>query len=335
MSNQQTNTPTPKSPLDFLNLPKPDLSKLPQFQRANELSDQVRARQPVPQEQIPQPKAEVPKPVVKEEVVPEVQEQPVFDVTDYLNLEDSNGTSETKATDESSKESISEESTDTSSSAKTEPAESTDQSSDEPGETFTKDDNFKRLRTKVKAQEDALKAKDTELQSVAEKLKKYETGEIVPDVLQELQNENAKLSRYEKLHNLKASPEYFNTYVKPLDELTGSLKTLAKEYDLPEEVLDAALNTTSKAELNRFLSDHFDTVGAIEAQGIVTKIKSLKESAVKAEQEPAKELARLQQEQQAIRQEQNARRRKSISEATRSAWSQSYDEICQEGIAVE
>jgi hypothetical protein len=132
-------------------------------------------------------------------------------------------------------------------------------------------ENYLKLRTRTKEQKETIQQLQAREKELAEKVTRYETGEVVPDILKEKEETISKLSYFEKLHNLKMSKEYTDTYVTPINRLAVKLKETFAEYGLPPENLDAAvnhaLNTKNKAQLNEFLSDlGFDSVGADEVK---------------------------------------------------------------------
>lgn len=191
--------------------------------------------------------------------------------------------------------------------------------------------NFKNLRTKVRSITEELTQKDTELQEIRSKLEKYETGEEYPESVQHLNNRVQELSRYEKLVNLKTSPEYQDKFIKPIEEKTSKLKELGKDYGLPEEVISKAVSLENKAELNRFLSSHFDQVGALEAKTLISEVQGLQSQAKEAEAAPENSLERLVQEARAIRETKKIEAREIIHSTLHNAWEGALVDIKKEG----
>lgn len=200
-------------------------------------------------------------------------------------------------------------------------------------------ENYIRLRTKAKEAVKTAKeltAKKAELEA---ELERYKTGEVVPEILQEKENKIAELSKYEKLYNLKSSEEYREKYVKPISANTEKLKQIFKDYGVDDSELDAAISHTlsldNKAQLNAFLSENFDSVGASEVKEIVQGMKALQAEAKTLEAEPESMLTRLQEESEQIRQAEEARRFSSITETAKTSWVESLLDIRQEGKLTE
>ena len=192
-------------------------------------------------------------------------------------------------------------------------------------------ENFKKLRTVLKEKSKALKEVTKEKENLAKTVERYETGAALPQVLKEKEDEISRLSHFEKLHSLKTSKEYQDKYVKPLSNLRNKLNQIATDYELPPEELNKALDITNTAELNRFLSSHFDDVGALEVKQVLNQMKELQSGAQQAESEPSKALQDLEQEHQRIEQFRVAERRQKIAGVSRDAWTDSLIQIREEG----
>lgn len=196
-------------------------------------------------------------------------------------------------------------------------------------------ENFKRLRGVVRETKKTLKTKEEELEAVNQKLQQYESGEVFPEVLKEKENRIAHLERCEKLVSLKTSPYYHEAFIKPLTETQEKLVALAKDYEIPEDVINQALSVTNRAELNRFLSSHFDDVGALEAKQLITDIQDIREEALEAEQEPQSSLQKIIQESETLQLERKKQERQTMSRVSKDAWVDSLLNIKEEGIAAE
>lgn len=196
-------------------------------------------------------------------------------------------------------------------------------------------ENFKKLRIKAKETLKTLAQVQEEKARIEAELNKYKTGEVVPEILQEKENRIAQLSHYEKLHNLKMSPDYQEAFVKPLNKLQTRLSEFAKDYNIPPEQLNKALNITNQADLNRFLSDHFDEIGGLEVKQLLNEVKTIQTKAHDAEKEPAKALAELQEEHTRISQIRNAERKNGIAAKSKEGWVKSLFKIREEGKAQE
>jgi hypothetical protein len=200
-------------------------------------------------------------------------------------------------------------------------------------------DNYIKLKTKAKEAVKNYKELKSQYEVAASELAKYKNGEVVPEVLQNLENKVAELSKWEKLHNLKASEEYQDRFVKPLGETTERIKALFKDYGAEDESVEAAVNHAlsleSKADLNKFLSANFDVLGAEEARTLIATTKQLREDAKAAELEPAQALERLQLESQAIKQAQDAQRVERIRGTSKNAWVEALTDIRNDGKITE
>lgn len=202
-------------------------------------------------------------------------------------------------------------------------------------------EHFKKLRKSQGELKRTLADTIKERQELSDKLKLYETGEIVSDVLKEKDEEITRLAQFEKLVNLKGSREYKEKYVTPIEQTKQKLKEIFADYGVPAEQLDhvvnKALNTSKRPELNAFLIEHLgnDELGASEAKAHVFKAWELQKAAQDAEAEPAKALENLQQEQQAVTQVREQERRGRIVKVAENTWVETLNEIRTEGQLLE
>lgn len=202
-------------------------------------------------------------------------------------------------------------------------------------------EHFKRLRTSHSELKRTAAQLKEERDTLAEKVKKYDTGEVVPEVLLKKDEEITRLSKYEKLVNLKGSKEYREKFAEPIQEARNKLKEKFAEYNVPEEALEnvvnSAFNTKTGRDLNLFLQDHFgnDELGALEAKTIITKAREIQKAAYEAEKEPAKMMETLQQESDAVMQVRENNRKQKIVGSAKSSWVESIEEIRTEGQLVE
>lgn len=191
--------------------------------------------------------------------------------------------------------------------------------------------NFKKLRTKFKETARTLKERDTEAQTLKETLKKYETGEANPELVNSLKTKIEELEPYQYLHDLKRSEAYKDKFIAPINNLSEKLKALGKDYEISEEALQHATTITNTRDLNQFLLNHFDDVGALEAKQVITQIQSLHTDARNAEEQPRTALERMTQEHQEILQEKDRTRKNNIAESSKTAWQHTINEIRSEG----
>lgn len=196
-------------------------------------------------------------------------------------------------------------------------------------------ENFKRLRKAYKEHKEKYKEIETKYTTAEAKLKEYETGAAVPEIVQRLENKVAAATKWEKLHNLKMSEEYQKEFAEPLNETTNKLKAIATDYGYEENLLDQALKLNSEAQLNGFLSEHFDPVGAVEIKQLVAKAKDISMRAKAAESEPEAVMQRLREEQEARFAAQEEQRISKISTTAKSAWAEAISDLQKEGKMTE
>ena len=202
-------------------------------------------------------------------------------------------------------------------------------------------EHFKKLRTSHREVKKTLAEKIREAEELKDKVTKYETGEIVPDLIRQKDEEIARLSSYEKLVNLKGSKEYKEKYVTPLQDTKAKLKEIFADYGVPQEELDTvinkALNAQKRPELNSFLLDHLgnDELGAAEAKSHIFKAWDIQKQAQEAEAAPAQALEALQQETEALNQHREIERQNKIVSVAKSTWLETLNEVREEGHLLE
>lgn len=195
----------------------------------------------------------------------------------------------------------------------------------------SKEVNFKKVRKEFHETKQTLKQKEEELAAAQEKIKQYETGENFPEIIKEKDKKIAELSKYEKVVALKVSDAYKEKFVKPIQTAKAKLKELTESYGLPPEQVQEVLSLKNVKELNSFLSDNFDPVGALEVKQLINTIKETEQAAVSAEAEPQESLQSIEQEFAEIRQQQRRQEVEKISRAAKSVWVETLNEIRQEG----
>jgi len=196
-------------------------------------------------------------------------------------------------------------------------------------------ENFKKLKTSYKTTKETLKAAEARTKELEQKLKDYDTGASVPSVIQDLENKVALSQKWEKLHNLKMSDEYAEEFVKPLDESKRRLSVLAEEYGLDIDDMEHAINLKSERDLNGFLSDKFDSIGAMEVKQLITKSRDIMTRAQAAEQEPAAVMQRLHEENTVRLAAADVARKSKITAVAKSAWREAVDDLQKEGKMTE
>jgi len=201
--------------------------------------------------------------------------------------------------------------------------------------TTDKEENFKNIRKKLGEVSTTIKEKEKVIEELSTKVKKYETGEELPEVIKQKDAEIERLSRFEKLMSLKTSPAYKEAFIEPLERVQGRLGEIAKDYAIPEEVINNALNLTNKKELNEFLTEHFDDVGALEVKELVTEAQQIRSRAEEAEAEPMNALSELEKSYKNTLAQRRQQANNAIIETSKSSWVDSLINIKQEGKITE
>jgi transcriptional regulator with XRE-family HTH domain len=196
-------------------------------------------------------------------------------------------------------------------------------------------ENFKKLRTVVKETRAAKKQLEEELGNTRSKLEKYEKGEVVPDIIQAKDQRIQQLEQYEKVVNLKMSPEYQTKFVEPAVNLKQELHQIGQDYGVPPHIMEQAVGITNRRDLNNFLSRHFDDVGGLEVKRVIGELQTLGESAVEAEQNAGESLQRLRTEFHE-KELQRAQERSKVFEVTaKDAWNSALKKTAEEGVFKE
>jgi hypothetical protein len=196
-------------------------------------------------------------------------------------------------------------------------------------------DNFHRLRTKLKSVLKERKAdveRLQELENLKKRVSEYESGAAVPDILQAQLARIAELEVYEKRYNFTGTPAYQKEFAEPLKAKKEALVALAKDYNLSEDVLNAAFKAKSQAEEDALLSKHFgNPLGASQAKNLLQEIRSIQIRAAEAEKEPVQSLARMQQENDRILAEERARANELIKHTSKEGWNEALVTLREDG----
>lgn len=195
--------------------------------------------------------------------------------------------------------------------------------------------NFKNVRKILNETKTQLTTKEKELQEAKAELEKYKTGEVMPDLVMQKEAEIARLSKYEKLLSLKTSPEYQEKYIKPLSTIKDQLTAIANDYRIPPAKLLGAVNVRNQADLNKFLSSHLDDGGFLEVKQLIKQAQGIQDQAQAAEQEPQEAMQKLLAEGEQARIQKMTAQRESIKTTTRSVWEEAYNDVKEEGKALE
>lgn len=196
-------------------------------------------------------------------------------------------------------------------------------------------DSIKNLRRIVNDHKDLLRSRDEELEQVRQELSKYQTGEAVPDVIQELNQKLDEAEKYRKIVDLKSSREYQSSFVKPMREMYSSLMEYAKEYGLDQQTVNQLVNTENSAQINQILSRKVDPIGGIEVKKLVMDMHALKRKANEAEADPANSLERLVTEAANAREDAHRVSTDNLISASKQAWTDVSARIHSDGVFVE
>lgn len=204
---------------------------------------------------------------------------------------------------------------------------------DEPKNTTA--ENFRNIRKSLNETKSQLKEKENTLTQLQAELESYKKGEALPDVIKEKEDRIAELERYEKLVSLKTTKEYQEKYIQPILSIQNKLTEIAKDYEIPEEIMVQAMTINNRAELNRFLANHFDELGASEVKQLITQAKTLESEAKEAEKEPQTALEKLVAESKKIQEDKRRQQREALRTKSKDGWVESLLEIKNEGRALE
>lgn len=187
---------------------------------------------------------------------------------------------------------------------------------------------MKKLREKYKTVNKKNKEYYAELEALKPKLKGYEDGTAVPEVVTALQKRIEELEPYEKAQNFKASTVYREKFAKPIREAQEKLKELAVNAEVDVDILNKAFAAENEIESNKILANAFaDPLSAIEAKGLIKSIKNVQDQAAEAEKDAVSSLARLQEENDRIENEQKEKVRGEFLYNSKEAWSESLQHL--------
>lgn len=196
-------------------------------------------------------------------------------------------------------------------------------------------ENFKNIRKSLNETKTKLQEREEALAKAQATLDKYEKGEELPPSAKELKDKVEKLSHYQQIVELETSDEFQNTYVKPLTTIQTKLTNIAKDYEIPENVIDQMLGMESQRELNSFLSDHFDNVGAMEVKSLINETNELRRQAEAAKKAPKEALNRLVEEAQVAKITTFKRQVEQIHSKATGAWERSLTRLRASGTTPE
>lgn len=196
-------------------------------------------------------------------------------------------------------------------------------------------EHFKKMRATARQ----LKKEKTELEAqhlaLQERLNQYESAELTPQAIEERDRRIAELEPYEKIVNVKRSPGYQLRVTQPLTRCHARLEAIANDYRIPKEVIQRAAQETNEAQLNGFLSEHFDAIGGLEVKQLIGEIKGIHADAAALEQEPEHALQELNATYEQYEQQQHAQRMEVFTSVANSAFDKALSRAKEEGVAHE
>lgn len=205
----------------------------------------------------------------------------------------------------------------------------------EPTPEVIQKEHYQNLRAKTKEAKKAARELEAKFKEAESELTKYKTGEIVPDLLREQNDKIERLSRFEKLINVKTSEEYIEQVAAPLNDKVSKLKDVFRSYRIDESQLDAALDhflaDRPEAEQNAALLEHFDVLGAQKVSGMLEDIRGLKSKEAELESEPTRVFEQLQAESQARKTTEEIQRTTRIKEVAQDGWVEALLDIRNDG----
>jgi len=190
-------------------------------------------------------------------------------------------------------------------------------------------ENFKKLRTKLKAVTKERAVFSEELEGLRKKVKEYDDGLAVPDVTQRQTDRITELEKYERIYNLKASPVYQEKIATPLTKESDNLQTLATDHTVEVSDLHKAFGAATDKETNQMLMQAFkgDEVAVLDAKVIFKNIKRIQNDSRALESDAQTSFTRMQEDNDRILAEKQQKANASIVHASRGAWSDSLAEL--------
>lgn len=207
--------------------------------------------------------------------------------------------------------------------------------SEEVAAVFPAAKNFRKLREKHREAKTKLQETESQIKTLQEQIDSYKTGTAIPDKVVEMQSQIDELRKYKYAVDLKATDEYQQKYIAPMQEARNSIVALAKEYNIPEEVVAKYIENPSAKEVNRFLSEHFDPAAIVTMQQFIGEYRGTKAQAIRAEQDAGETYNTLISDTKASRTVAAERGREKLLSAANDAWIRSALKIKKEGKIAE
>lgn len=196
-------------------------------------------------------------------------------------------------------------------------------------------EHFKKLRSTARQLKKEKTELETQHQAMQERLNHYESAALTPKAIEERDRRIAELEPYEKIVNVKRSPGYQLKITEPLTKRHSRLEAIANDYGIPKEVIHRAAQETSEAQLNGFLSQHFDPIGGLEVKNLISEIKDLNSQAAAMEEEPAQAMQELNATYEQYEQHQHQQRMEVFTSVANGAFQKTLNKYKEEGIAHE
>jgi hypothetical protein len=132
---------------------------------------------------------------------------------------------------------------------------------------------------------------------------------------------------------LESSEEFQETKVKPLQTVKAKISAVLKDYDIPEEAVEAILSCKTIKERNKFLSDNFynDTAAIMQVSALADQAKDLQKGIEDARKEPESALQRLLKEGKTAQERRTQSVRREVASRASSAWNKALEQVQSSG----
>lgn len=196
----------------------------------------------------------------------------------------------------------------------------------------TKDDSIRDLRKKSTELQKTVTERDTLIQSLNDRVQKFEKGEEISEPVQQKLQRIEQLEHFERVHSLKTSREYIEEYEQPFEQSKVQAATLAEKYKVDVEVLDEALEISDERERNKYLKQQFgDDVAVIEVKAALQNVEATHARMIEAEKKPVESLRTAREQLQAREAQLEVRRLDGLKNTSRAGWIQAESELTTSG----
>ena len=152
----------------------------------------------------------------------------------------------------------------------------------------TKEENFRNIRNALKARRNRVSELETELNAKNEELKKLDSVSELETQLKEAQDKLATLKKYEDIIGLYGTEGFKEEYYDKVDNIKAGVLDIAKDYNVPEEVIDEAITITNQRQLNEYLGQYFDVYSVQDIRKSIKEIQDIISKREEAEENPVK-----------------------------------------------